>query len=182
MSEQPASTVRKHEAAAYGLLALAALTWSGNHVLGRAAAGTVPPFAISIFRWGVALVLLWPFAKPHLQRDWPSISRHLGAVIFLGVTGGAVFGVLQYIGLRYTTAINVSVLNSLAPVMIAMAGASFFGDRLSLRQATGIGVSLLGVLLIVTKADPRGRWPSISIGAISSSCSMSVSGPFIRFA
>lgn len=143
----------RHEVIAYALLALAALTWSGNHVLGRAAAETVPPFAISVFRWGVPLLLLWPFARGHLARDWPLIKSHWRAVVFLGVTGGAVFGVLQYIGLRYTTAINVSVLNSLAPVMIAMAGASMFGDRLSGRQAFGIAVSLLGVVFIVTKAD-----------------------------
>lgn len=143
----------RHEVIAYALLAVAALAWSGNHVLGRAAAGTVPPFAISLFRWGVPLVLLWPFAREHLVRDWPLIKSHWRVIVFLGIAGGAVFGVLQYIGLRYTTAINVSVLNSLAPVMIAFAGSLMFGDRLSGRQGCGIAVSLLGVMLIVTKAD-----------------------------
>lgn len=149
----PAGQLTRDEMIAYGLLALAALAWSGNHVLGRAAAGHVPPFAISLFRWGVALVLLWPFARPHLRRDWPAIKGSWRTLVFLGVLGGAIFGVLQYIGARYTTAINISVLNSLAPVMIAIAGAALFGDQLSWRQGTGISISLLGVALIVTKAD-----------------------------
>ena len=152
-SGTPAGQRTRDELIAYMLLALAALCWSGNHVLGRAAAGHVPPFSISLFRWGVALVLLWPFAREHLRRDWPAIKANWKTLVFLGVMGGAIFGVLQYIGARYTTAINISVLNSLAPVMIALAGAGLFGDRLSWRQGTGIAISLLGVGLIVTKAD-----------------------------
>ena len=149
----PAGQRTHDELIAYALLALAALCWSGNHVLGRAAAGHVPPFAISLFRWGVALVLLWPFAREPLRGDWPAIKANWRALVFLGVMGGAIFGVLQYVGARYTTAINISVLNSLAPVMIALAGAGLFGDKLSWRQGIGIAISLLGVGLIVTKAD-----------------------------
>ncbi|MEQ1649068.1 MAG: DMT family transporter [Hyphomicrobiaceae bacterium] len=152
-SGTPAGTRNRDELMAYVLLALAALCWSGNHVLGRAAAGHVPPFAISLFRWGVALILLWPFAGEYVRRDWPTIKAHWRTLVFLGVLGGAIFGVLQYIGARYTTAINISVLNALAPVMIALAGAGLFGDRLSRRQTGGIAVSLAGVALIVTKAD-----------------------------
>ena len=36
---------------AYLLLALCSLFWSGNHVLGRAIAGHVPPYGISTVRW-----------------------------------------------------------------------------------------------------------------------------------
>ena len=148
---KPAALSR--EASAYLLLVLAALCWSGNHVLGRAAAGHVPPFAISTVRWGVPLLILWPFARRHLQRDWPLIQSHWRPLLLLGLTGGAIFGVLQYIGLQYTTALNVSLLNSLGPVMIAAAGAALFGDRLTRAQMWGIATSLAGVLLIVAQAD-----------------------------
>ena len=36
---------------AYLLLALASLCWSGNHLMGRAIAGHVPPLTISSLRW-----------------------------------------------------------------------------------------------------------------------------------
>lgn len=137
----------------YFLLALAALCWSGNHVLGRAIAGHVPPFATSTVRWIVPMVLLWPFARAHLRRDWPVIRRHWKIFVFLGLAGGSVFSVLQYIALQYTTALNTSVLNSLGPIFIVMIGAAMFGDRLAPRQALGIAVSLSGVAVIVTKAD-----------------------------
>lgn len=153
------STISPHEGPSRGivpylLVALAALCWAGNHVAGRAIAGHVPPFAISTIRWAVPTLILLPFALPHLARDWPALKRHWLAITLLSATGGGIFGALQYIGLTATSAINVSVLNSLAPVLIALAGATLFRDRLTLVQGTGVAISLAGVLAIVAKGDP----------------------------
>ncbi|MFM9937993.1 MAG: DMT family transporter [Hyphomicrobiaceae bacterium] len=137
--------------APYLLLALASLCWSGNHVLGRAIAGQVPPFAISTIRWAVPALLLLPFALPHLRRDWPVIRSHWAIILFLALTGTAIFGVLQYVSLTYTTATNMAVFQSFGPVLIAVAGALLFHDRLSLLQAFGVATSLVGVLLIVAR-------------------------------
>ncbi len=135
------------------LLALAALFWSGNHIIGRAIVGYVPPYTISMLRWLLPCIFLLPFAWPHLKRDWPVIVKHWKIILFLGVTGGAIFTAGQYVGLQYTTALNVSVLNSISPVAIVAASAVLFGDRLKPVQAAGILVSLLGVLVIISKAD-----------------------------
>ena len=149
----PPSADRSSSSAAFLLLALASLCWSGNHILGRAIAGHVPPFAISTVRWMVPAIILWPWARRHLRRDWPAIRGHWPVLLFLAMTGGTIFGALQYIGLQYTTAINVSVLNSLAPVLIVAAGALLFRDTFSRPQMLGIAVSLAGVLIIVSKGS-----------------------------
>ena len=91
----------------------------------------------------------YPFEEEPGNGYWPEIRRHWAVLLFLALTGTAVFGVLQYVGLIYTTAVNMGVLNSFAPVMIAVAGAVLFGDRLTPVQAIGVVVSLSGVLLIV---------------------------------
>jgi drug/metabolite transporter (DMT)-like permease len=139
---------------AYLLLALASLCWSGNHLMGRAIAGHVPPLTITTLRWLLAAAVLFPFIRGQLARDWPVIRRYLGVLIYLAMIGGAVFGALQFVGLQLTTALNVSVMNSLGPVFIAAAGAAMFGDRLTRGQFVGIVVSLLGVLAIIAKLDP----------------------------
>jgi drug/metabolite transporter (DMT)-like permease len=155
----PRRTPRSHAIAdrlhgnAYLLLALASLCWSGNHIIGRAVAGHVPPLGVALVRLGVSALILWPFAHRHLVRDWPVIRRHLGTLTWLSLLGGALFAGLQYVGLQYTTALNVSVMNSLAPVLIVAASAAAFGDRLSLAQTAGILISLAGVLVIITRAD-----------------------------
>jgi drug/metabolite transporter (DMT)-like permease len=138
---------------AYLLLALASLCWSGNHLMGRAIAGHVPPLTISMLRWLLAAAVLYPFVHAHLQRDWPLIRARFGVLVYLSLLGGAVFGALQFVGLQITTALNVSVMNSLAPLFMAAAGAVMFRDRLTVGQFAGIVISLLGVLAIITQLD-----------------------------
>jgi drug/metabolite transporter (DMT)-like permease len=137
----------------YLLLALAGLCWSGNHIIGRAMAGHVPPLAISMLRWIFPAVLLWLFARPYIKKDWPLIWRHRVLIVLLSVSGGGVFGALQFVGLQFTTAVNVAVFNSVPPVLIAAAGALIFRDRLLPAQVAGIAISLAGVLVVVTRAD-----------------------------
>jgi drug/metabolite transporter (DMT)-like permease len=138
---------------AYLLLALAGLCWSGNHILGRAIAGQVPPFAVACGRYFLAALILYPFARAHLRTDWPVIRARLPLMIFLSAVGGGLFAASQYLGLQLTTAMNVSVMNSLGPALIAAVAAVMFGDRLTGRQMLGIAVSLIGVLAIITRLD-----------------------------
>lgn len=141
----------------YLLLALASLFWSGNHIVGRAITGHFAPFTIAELRWLLPCIFLWPFARPHVIRDWPKLKENWKLVLFVGITGGAIFSAGQYVGLQLTTALNVSVLNSITPAAIVAVSAIFFRDRLSLVQNLGIVVSSLGVLLIVT----RGQFQSL---------------------
>ena len=71
------------------------------------------------------------------MRDWPLIRRHIGVLIYLSLIGGGIFGALQFVGLQLTTALNVSVMNSLGPVFIVAASAAMFGDRLTGGQLAG---------------------------------------------
>jgi drug/metabolite transporter (DMT)-like permease len=137
----------------YLLLALAALFWSGNHIVGRAISGEVPPIGISTVRWLLPTTALGFFAFPLIRRDWPIIRAHWGIMLWLGIVGGALFTAGQYIGLQYTTALNVSVLNSLIPVLIIATGAIIFRDRITAIQFGGIVMSSVGVLVIIARGD-----------------------------
>ena len=133
----------------YLLLALTSLFWAGNTILGRFIAGHVPPITLAFIRWAGACLILLPFAAPHLRRDLPAIRRHAGVMALLAFTGFSVYNTLSYYGLQYTTAINGLLLQSVAPLFVAMWMFALFGDRLTLRQACGICVSLTGVVVIV---------------------------------
>lgn len=137
----------------YLLVASASLFWSGNHIIGRAIGGEVPPIGISVARWMIPAIVLYPLVRPHLKRDWPLIRAHWRVMLWLGLTGGALFTVLQYVGLQYTTALNVSVLNSLVPVLIVAAGALLFRDRIGVSQFAGILTSSVGVLAIIARGE-----------------------------
>jgi drug/metabolite transporter (DMT)-like permease len=133
----------------YLLLALTSLFWVGNTVLGRFIVGHVPPITLAFIRWSGACAILLPFAARHVLRDWPTIKKHAGVMTLLAFTGFSVYNTLAYYGLQFTSAINGLLLQSVAPLFVAMWTFVLFGDRLTLRQAGGICVSLSGVLVIV---------------------------------
>jgi drug/metabolite transporter (DMT)-like permease len=133
----------------YLLLSLTSLFWAGNTVIGRFLAGHVPPITLAFVRWAGAFAILLPFALTYLIRDWPIIRKHFALMALLALTGFAVYNTLAYYGLQYTTAINGLLLQSIAPLFVALWSFVLFRDRLSLRQACGISVSLTGVVVIV---------------------------------
>jgi drug/metabolite transporter (DMT)-like permease len=138
----------------YLVLAFASLCWSGNHIIGRAVAGHIPPLTISTIRWLLPAIVLWVAARPHIRKDWPAIRHRWGIMLWLGLTGGILFSALQYVGLQYTTALNASILNSIVPVLIVAVGALVFRDRIRLVQLVGLATSLIGVLVIISGGDP----------------------------
>ena len=133
----------------YLLLSLTSLFWAGNVVLGRFVVGHIPPITLSVIRWAGASLVLLPFAAPHLARDWPNIRKHAGLLLLLALTGFSAYNTMAYYGLQFTTAINGLLLQSVAPLFVALWAFALFRDRLTLRQAGGICVSLSGVVVII---------------------------------
>jgi drug/metabolite transporter (DMT)-like permease len=137
----------------YLLLCITALCWAGNAIVGRLAAGHIPPVTLSFLRWSLAFLLILPFAWKHLKRDWRAIREGLGSLIFLSIIGISAFNVLQYWSLEYTTALNTLLLQSAGPLFVAVWSLVLLGVRLTLAQAGGIALSLIGVLVILLHGD-----------------------------
>ncbi len=138
----------------YLLLSLTSLFWAINIALGRFIAGTVPPAALAEIRWVGAALVAVPIARKVLAQDWPVIRRHLGIMLLLSFAGITVYNTLAYHGLEYTTALNGSLMQSSAPLMIGLWSLILFRDRLTLAQLVGILISSCGVLTIVAHGDP----------------------------
>jgi drug/metabolite transporter (DMT)-like permease len=134
----------------YLLLSLTSLFWAGNTVLGRLVVGHVPPMTLAFIRWGGAFAILLPFAAGHVARDWPVIRKSAGMMALYAVFGFSAYNTMAYYGLQYTTAINGLLLQSIGPLFVALWTFVLFGDRLTLRQAIGICVSLTGVVVIIS--------------------------------
>jgi len=137
----------------YLLLSIAAACWAGNAIVGRLAAGHIPPVTLAFLRWGLGFLIILPMAWKHLRRDWPAIRARLGLMIFLSVIGIAGFNTLQYWALEHTQALNTLLLQSTGPLFVACWSLVLFGIRLTLSQAIGIVVSLTGVLVILLHGD-----------------------------
>jgi len=137
----------------YLLLSVTALCWAGNAVVGRLAAGHIPAVTLSFLRWSLAFLLILPLAWKHLVRDWGAIHARLGTMIVLSITGIGAFNTLQYWALEHTQALNTLLLQSAGPLFVAVWSLILLGDRLTLAQAGGIALSLMGVLVILLHGD-----------------------------
>jgi drug/metabolite transporter (DMT)-like permease len=138
LSEQP-----------YLLLLIATLFWAGNAIVGRLAAGHIPPVTLAFLRWTLAFLITLPFARKHLMRDWPAIRAGLGLMVLISVIGISAFNTLQYWALEYTQALNVLLLQSTGPLIVAVWSLILLGIRLTWAQAGGIVLSLVGVFIIL---------------------------------
>ncbi|UGY17459.1 DMT family transporter [Bradyrhizobium septentrionale] len=137
----------------YLLLCITAMCWAGNAIVGRLAAGHIPPVTLSFLRWSAAFLIILPFAWKHLARDWPAIRKNLGIMMLLSITGISAFNTLQYWALEHTQALNTLLLQSAAPLVVALWSLILLGTRLTLAQLLGVSLSLCGVLVILLHGD-----------------------------
>jgi len=138
----------------YVLLTLTSLFWAGNAVVGRAIVAEIPPVMLAQIRWSLAFMLVIPFAWSRVREELPVVRRHIGVIALLSVTGITAFNTLQYWSLQYTTATNVSVMQSTAPLLIGLWSWVLWRDPLTRGQLAGVLASLAGVLLIISGGEP----------------------------
>ncbi len=137
----------------YLLLSITAACWAGNAVVGKLAAGRIPPVTLSFLRWFIAFLIILPLAWRHVLQDWRTIRSRIGIMILLSLTGIGAFNTLQYWALEHTQAINTLLLQSAGPLFVAMWSMVLFRLRLTGAQAFGILLSLVGVLVIMLRGD-----------------------------
>jgi drug/metabolite transporter (DMT)-like permease len=138
---------------ALALLVFASACWAGSSVAGRAAVGDVPPMALSFLRWFIAFLVLLPLGARPLWAERRIVVRHLPimcAFAFFGVVG---FTVPYYVGLRFTEAVNVGILNASSPTLIILLTFAMLGVAIRPAQFVGVGFALVGTLIIVSRGD-----------------------------
>ena len=150
---RPQSPARWLSNQPYLLLTLASLFWAGNIVLARHVAGHVPPLTLSCLRWIGTFMMLWPFARPHLKKDWPVLRARWPLLLLLALTGFAVNNALSYWAMQYTQALNGLLIQSSTPLFVALWSLLLFGVRLTTGQFIGIVISLIGVFVILLRGD-----------------------------
>ncbi len=138
---------------AYLCLIIATLCWGGNAVAGKLAIGHISPMMLTFWRWFFAVVIIFAISLKDLRRDWPVIRRNIPVLGFLGVVGYVVFNAVLYTAVTYTSAINVTVEQTLIPVMIFVLNFALFRTRVTWLQILGFGITAIGSLLTAAHGD-----------------------------
>jgi drug/metabolite transporter (DMT)-like permease len=135
------------------LLAVAPLLWAGNAVVGRLVTDLVPPITLNFLRWALAFLILLPLAAPVL-RPGSALWPHSRRFAVLGLLGVGCYNALQYLALKTSAPLNVTLVAASVPVWMLGVGALFFRQRVSARQIGGAVLSIAGVLVVLG----RGNW------------------------
>jgi drug/metabolite transporter (DMT)-like permease len=131
------------------LVNVATLTWATNMVLGRWLRDYAGPLTLAAARYTIACLL---FAL--LLRRQPPTERQLGQdrrlLFAMGIVGVVLFAPTLYLGLRFTTAVNATLINGFGPLITGLLAALLIQESMSRRQVTGALVGLAGVLVLIS--------------------------------
>lgn len=138
--------------APYALVLVTCFFWA-SHVIVARYMRELPPYGLSFWRWTFSLVLLLPFTRRHLAADRRALLAAWPMMLVYGGFGVALFNVLIYLGLHFTTAVNAAIIQSNSPLFTLAWSFLLFRDRPTGFQVIGIALSVIGVLIVATGAD-----------------------------
>ena len=132
------------------------LLWAVNYFVARRAPGVVEPYTLACMRWGIAGLLLSVHARSELRREWRSIASVWYQYVALGFCGMVVCGAWVYLGAKSTGAVNISLIYSASPVLIAVGSVIWLHERMRWSQVLGVLLALAGVVHVIVKGEWSG--------------------------
>ncbi|TVR74032.1 MAG: hypothetical protein EA427_01535 [Spirochaetaceae bacterium] len=128
---------------------IATFSWATNIILGRYLRAEIGPLALTATRYLVAAL-----AFALILRNAPAAERRVGddlkPLLAMAVTGIILFAPLLYFGLRYTTAVNSTLINGMGPLMTALFAAWLIKEPYTKLQLGGALLAMVGVVLLIT--------------------------------
>ncbi|NDP37207.1 MAG: DMT family transporter [Rhodoferax sp.] len=132
--------------------------WAVNFIVARKAPGVVEPYTLALGRWALAGAMLVFLARAELWRERRSIAAVWHQYVVLGFLGMLVCGAWVYLGGKTTGAMNIALIYSASPVLIALGAVVWLGERFAFRQVVGVAVAMAGVMHVVV----RGQWSALA--------------------
>ena len=131
------------------LVNLATMCWASNAVLGRWLRADVGPLTLTALRFTIAAI----FFSLILQR-LPAEERRYGKdkwwLLAMGLAGVVAFSPLLYLGLRYSTAVNSSLIQGFSPLITALIAGLIIQEPVTRRQMVGAILGLIGVVGLIS--------------------------------
>jgi len=138
--------------------------WSTGFIGAKLGLPHSPPVTFLLWRFAVVLAFMLPIALL-FRAPWPKSPRQVAHIAVSGVLlhGGYLGGVFAAIHSGMSAGL-VSLIVGLQPILTAFAAAPLLGERVSLRQWTGLLLGLAGVTLVVLERIQLTGLSALSIG------------------
>ena len=136
----------------YAKLVLAMIMLGSNSTASKVILTQIPPVTASLFRFSLMTVILLLYLGLFEQLPIPKRSDLL-SFFAMGFTGVYLNNIFWLVGVKYSTAANASLINAIYPGMTAIFLFFLFKETLQKLKVIGILLSLLGVVVIVSKGS-----------------------------
>ncbi len=137
----------------YLLLALAAMFWGGNYVVGHLLVRGADPVVMTEARWATTAILLVAVYHRQIIDNRQLLRQNVSALLFLSLCGQVLFPLTLYIGLQNTSALNAAIYMSATPCIVLLINKFKFNEYVSRRNWLGVLFSTTGVAILILKGN-----------------------------
>jgi drug/metabolite transporter (DMT)-like permease len=143
------------------LVNLATFAWATNMTLGRWLRDDIGPLTLAAARFLVAALLYAAMLRRRPAEDC-RLGKDRWLLLGMALSGVAVFAPTLYLGLRYTTTVNATLINGLGPLITGLMAALLIREPMSRRQIVGAIASLIGVIILISKGSIS-HWQAMDV-------------------
>jgi len=124
-----------------------------NLIIARGGVEYVPPISLAFWRWFMVFLILIPFFLNEVLEKKKELDKEKWKLFFLGLMGCGVCGAFPFIAGMSTTMANMGIIYTSSPIFIIILSLLFFNEKINLPRITGLLLSLIGVLTIISKGN-----------------------------
>lgn len=138
---------------AYAALMVATIFWGIQPLCIKIILNEWSPATLTSVRYLLISFVLFIIAYYDVGKKVFFVRKYTVPLIFMGLTGITINNISQFTGLKYSTIVNCTLINSIGPVVTAILAAVFLRERLNVLQWIGISISMIGAILLFTKGN-----------------------------
>lgn len=126
-------------------LVLATALWGCVFSVGKLMSPHLPPFAVTLARYGLAAMLLLPFA----WREFGRVERgDVPRLVAAGLLSSLFFNGFLFFGFNFAPAGDAVLAPAIVPILTTALGVLFLRERPSAGKVAALAVSVVGVVLV----------------------------------
>jgi drug/metabolite transporter (DMT)-like permease len=151
------STTSENSLKNWSLLVILTLIWGTSFILIKRGLEVFSPGEVGAYRMVAAASLLLPLSLPRLKHLTKTQVQNL---LLAGMLGSFIPAFLFPLAQTQLSSSLTGVLNALTPLFVVLVGAAFFNSKITNRNAVGLVIAFVGVVILVTYKE-NGGWDSL---------------------
>jgi drug/metabolite transporter (DMT)-like permease len=137
----------------WALLVVLALIWGSSFILIKRGLEVFSPGEVGAYRIVAAATFLLPLSLPRIKFLTSEQAQNL---ILIGLLGSFIPAFLFPTAQTRLSSSLTGVLNALTPLFVVIIGALFFRSKITRRNALGLVIAFIGVLILITLKEGSG--------------------------